>query len=186
MVGHTHCDVDQFFSLISRKIWPKSIHTIPQLLDLIKNVTKAYPVHAKEIKAVRDYNKLLPVSGERIMNITLSHIFQFTHDDGGNVKLLCKAWAESTEWVQLANFPISENAQIPKVQEKKELEDFMAHFQAVREKLMLTEEEAQVWTDFHDNDSTAVKEVGWHLSDFPTYDQRSQISAPSTNFHPAE
>jgi hypothetical protein len=31
MVGHTHSDIDQFFSLVSKHIFPRSLKTVDQL-----------------------------------------------------------------------------------------------------------------------------------------------------------
>lgn len=99
MVGHTHEDVDQFFSRISTHLKKNSITTFPKLLKAIPasfqrsdSMTTAQRI--THIFDVRDW--LLPHQHSMSYH-SKPHIFKFTLDQG-KATLQTKDWSTSPHW----------------------------------------------------------------------------------------
>lgn len=88
MVGHTHCDVDQLFSIYAKLLRHKSWTGVKELIALILSAYKASP--PKIIEGVKKYDwkqwmqpHLASISGHQ-----KSFMFQFSRDETGNIGFL--------------------------------------------------------------------------------------------------
>ncbi|XP_030848478.1 uncharacterized protein LOC115927151 [Strongylocentrotus purpuratus] len=99
MVGHTHEDVDQFFSRISTHLKKHSITTFPKLLQAIPASFNTHTMTTAQrilhIFDVRDW--LLPHQHSMAYH-SKPHIFKFTLDQAGKATLQTKDWSTSPHW----------------------------------------------------------------------------------------
>jgi len=77
MTGHTHSDIDQFFSLMARMIFPRPAYTIEDLKKYVENCTNRYPVRAQMTKGVLDWKSFLGQHHQNLFNVTTAHVFRF-------------------------------------------------------------------------------------------------------------
>ena len=98
MVGHTHEDVDQMFSCVSRRIRTANVATLPQLKDLIGASYKPSPnvLILRSIFNTRDW--LLPHI-DATFGHSDQHQFKFFLAEDGFPAVRCKKWSFSPEWL---------------------------------------------------------------------------------------
>jgi hypothetical protein len=176
MVGHTHADIDQFFSTISRKVFARAAKTLNKLKGLITTSTNALPIHIFDTSNIRDVRAFLTPALNNLFNHTTSHAFLFM-EVNGEVKLLSKEWADDPEWNVVGSLLDQEPAgEIPFVPEKLEdIQTFSDNLDTISEKFFLDNSEKEEWEtlmqnllhpDDYNHDST------WDFEEFDTWQDR--------------
>ncbi len=90
IVGHTHCSIDQYFSIISRDIYQTDFIGSPLALAALiarektgktvmgKNITKEKPLLVRKISVVYDMKAALdPLINKKIKYYMVPHVFVF-------------------------------------------------------------------------------------------------------------
>ena len=98
MVGHTHEDIDQFFSCIARILNKFKVLTLSQLLQKIKQVNRKDPVEAEILDHL--YNMRYWIDGfiPDLQGHLKSYQFKF-EVEGEGVRFSYKKRSTSTEWI---------------------------------------------------------------------------------------
>ncbi|KXJ18305.1 hypothetical protein AC249_AIPGENE23463 [Exaiptasia diaphana] len=99
MVGHTHEDVDQFFSRISLKLRSNNVWTLPQLHNTIRSSYNPVP-ESCDVKVMFDISGWLKKHIVRpLKNHVYPHAFKYYLDQkDGKAKMLYKNWADDNMW----------------------------------------------------------------------------------------
>ncbi len=105
MVGHTHEDVDQYFSCISSWLRKRNILTLSSLCEGIEkcykhNGSNPTPVPII-VKSMHDYTSWLIPHLEPIFNHSRPHQFRITRGDDGKAEIVSRKWS-SDPWVKCA------------------------------------------------------------------------------------
>ena len=136
-VGHTHGEVDQFFSVVASQVQKKEIPTVESLLEILKSIkTRNKEPIVTEMKSTTDYCKLMSphlnvMGGQR-------DFFQFKiRKEHGETAMYVKASELDEDWVypkgikmfndvpQVLNFQVSS---------LRELTDYTSIFDSVSKK----------------------------------------------------
>ncbi|XP_078586053.1 uncharacterized protein LOC144877086 [Branchiostoma floridae x Branchiostoma japonicum] len=98
MVGHTHEDVDQFFSRISTTLQKSEATTLPELQALIESSYTPQP-EAFEVSHVGDYKEWLSDELETISGHSVPHCFKFIlEQDTNQSTILYKDYSTDRQW----------------------------------------------------------------------------------------
>ena len=91
MVGHTHEDVDQFFSRISVKCSQQAALTLPDLQEIIQTATYPAP-ETSHLNAIFDFRGLASTSDIYFKDIMDKHMFVFKKTSSSKVTMKYKNW----------------------------------------------------------------------------------------------
>lgn len=107
MVGHTHEDIDQFFSCIARLLNKCKVFTLSQLLEKVKQANKKDNVEAEILENVINIREWIDDFIPDLHGHLKSYQFKFVAD-GEGVKFSYKKRATSAEWtlVGQTKYPI--------------------------------------------------------------------------------
>ncbi|XP_068753053.1 uncharacterized protein [Montipora capricornis] len=97
MVGHTHEDIDQFFSKIAASIAKKNIRTLRELMELVDEAYTPCP-HVEFVDVIYDVKSWLREAKAELHNITNPHCFVLRETETGNVVLKYKNWSRDKTW----------------------------------------------------------------------------------------
>jgi hypothetical protein len=88
IVGHTHEDIDQLFSIISNTLKKTNIDSLKELLELVEKgtlYTEAF-VSARHLENVRDWKSFITphllTRGDTLTGITFPHHMRFYVENG--------------------------------------------------------------------------------------------------------
>ena len=110
MVGHTHEDIDQFFSKFSQYLQHNSAHTLPgnKVMSLIAAITIFYPDFLSAITScyadvssavlldtMYDVKSWLTPHLDMLQYHSYPHVFRFTCNALGEVVMFYKQWSKS-------------------------------------------------------------------------------------------
>ena len=104
MTGHTHEDVDQFFSRISTKIQKTNVATLPDLLRVIPQ-SHSQATTAHRIKTIFNIKDWLQPFMEPMAHHSRPHQFKITQDPDGKAVLHTKEWSASECWMLPSGSP---------------------------------------------------------------------------------
>ena len=107
MVGHTHEDIDQFFSCIARPLNKNKVVTLSQLLETVKQANKKDKVEAETLKYIFDIREWIDDYIPNLHGHLKSYQFKF-QVIGEEVAFSYKKRATSAEWtlVDQSKYPI--------------------------------------------------------------------------------
>ena len=110
MVGHTHEDIDQFFSCIARILNKFKVLTLSQLLQKIKQVNRKDPVEAEILDHLYNIRDWIDGFITDLHGHLKSYQFKF-EVEGEGVRFSYKKRSTATEWVLVdqSKFPIFED-----------------------------------------------------------------------------
>lgn len=110
MVGHTHEDIDQFFSCIARILNKFKVLTLLQLLQKIKQVNRKDPVEAETLDHLYNVRDWIDGFIPDLHGHLKSYQFKFEVGEEG-VRFSYKKRSTSTEWISVdqSKFPIFED-----------------------------------------------------------------------------
>ncbi|VDI54065.1 Hypothetical predicted protein [Mytilus galloprovincialis] len=97
MVGHTHEDIDQRFSLISRRLKRKPTRSIPEFAEEVQQSMDKISV--KGVNKVYDVREWLTPFMAIIGGHSEPHSFWIFEKKPGHVALKFKAWPKDIEWL---------------------------------------------------------------------------------------
>ncbi|XP_063954176.1 uncharacterized protein LOC135153857 [Lytechinus pictus] len=103
MVGHTHEDIDQRFSCISRSLKHRDARTLPELQRVIVDSMPKMSVKALRLGQVFDIKTWLEPYLNPISQHSAQHAFRLTRSKDGPVLLHYKQWNQDPDWLPLAN-----------------------------------------------------------------------------------
>ena len=168
MVGHTHSDIDQFFSMVSKRIFSKNVKTVKKLKGEIQASTKAYNVHVAVVDTVMDFKQASEKHTSHLQAVTTAHIFRFSSKDDGSVMFATKEWAESPTWSEVGElFTAHELSDIPCVQrDLLALNDFMKKIERLSEVFSMTEEQFRSWETFAQERREMESSPSWKIDSF--------------------
>ncbi len=100
MVGHTHEDVDQFFSRISSWL---SKHNVPTLDALMKGVEKCFRKAGTNTTSIQldqmyDITGMLQPYLEQMKFHSKPHVFKITQNEAGKAVMVTKKWSTDETW----------------------------------------------------------------------------------------
>jgi len=170
MVGHTHNDIDQFFSVLASIILRKNIKSMEELVAVIdeadsQRVSLSFcqekgildntklqnqnPVRCQLVSLIADYKRTLALSCTPIFSITNDHLFAFEKVEGRLV-VRSKEWAESPEWKVLGSILQDEVQDPSDCLEKnlKDLQDFEDALPSIEKTFFLNDQQKQDWDAF--------------------------------------
>ena len=104
MTGHTHEDVDQFFSRISTKLQKTNVPTLPDLLRIVPQ-SYSHPTTAQRIQTVYDVKHWLEPVMEPMTQHSRPHQFKITRDCDGRARLYTKDWSTTESWQEPVGVP---------------------------------------------------------------------------------
>ena len=109
MVGHTHEDIDQYFSCIARLLNKFKVLTMSQLLDKVKQVNRKDPVNAELLECIFNIKEWMNDFIPDLHGHLKSYQFKFEAANDG-VQFLYKKRSTSEEWILVDQdkFPILE------------------------------------------------------------------------------
>ncbi|XP_078346095.1 uncharacterized protein LOC144631526 isoform X2 [Oculina patagonica] len=151
MVGHTHEDVDQFFSRISRRLHKKDSMTLPALVrNIHKAHTPAPDVHV--LKYVFDIKAWLEPYLNSVKRHVYPHAYKFFKRDG-QVTMRYKKWANDKTWLpdgpslhmlngKPRGIPVLVRPETKKLMDIKDLQE------SVKKCSRLTNEDQMWWSSF--------------------------------------
>ncbi|KAL9953863.1 hypothetical protein ACROYT_G041336 [Oculina patagonica] len=151
MVGHTHEDVDQFFSRISRRLHKKDSMTLPALVrNIHKAHTPAPDVHV--LKYVFDIKAWLEPYLNSVKRHVYPHAYKFFKRDG-RVTMRYKKWANDKTWLpdgpslhmlngKPRGIPVLVRPETKKLMDIKDLQE------SVKKCSRLTNEDQMWWSSF--------------------------------------
>ncbi|XP_072019537.1 uncharacterized protein [Amphiura filiformis] len=100
-VGHTHEDIDQFFSRIAQYLRKRNVQTIVKLLRLIKEAYKKLKTTTERLKNMFNIRDWLMPSIAPMRHHTQHHVFRFTLNEQGKAVMHTRQWANMTkEWTE--------------------------------------------------------------------------------------
>ena len=110
MVGHTHEDIDQFFSCIARILNKFKVLTLSQLLQKIKQVNRKDPVEAEILDHLYNIRDWIDGFTPDLQGHLKSYQFKL-EVEGEGVRFSYKKRSTSTEWIPVdqSKFPIFED-----------------------------------------------------------------------------
>lgn len=110
MVGHTHEDIDQFFSCIARLLNKFKVLTLSQLIEKIKQVNRKDPVDAEMLDHLFNVRDWIDGFIPDLHGHLKSYQFKF-EVEGEGVRFSYKKRSTSTEWISVdqSRFPIFED-----------------------------------------------------------------------------
>lgn len=146
MVGHTHADIDQFFSLVSRKLFPRPAKTLSALKEIVRTATDKFTVNVEETRRVHNVRSYLEEHLAPLEFHTNSHAFMVSDVDGA-VQLLAKEWGTDEQWTLVGELLVDEPEGAPADVDTKldDLEAFRAQLNRVADVFAFTTEEKREW-----------------------------------------
>ncbi|XP_066302145.1 uncharacterized protein [Branchiostoma lanceolatum] len=154
VVGHTHEDVDQFFSRISTTLKRSEATTLPELIETIEKSYTPAP-EAFQLKHVGDYKEWLSDELENIYGHSVPHCFKFIMEPGANQPtILYKDYSTDRSWkttvgtteTLLLATP-TKALQFVNPSPIKRLEEVKSSIQRAKEVARLTSDQHQWWLD---------------------------------------
>lgn len=98
MVGHTHEDIDQFFSCIARLLNKFKVLTLSQLLEKVKQVNRKDPVDAEILEYIFDVREWIDDFIPNLHGHLKSYQFKFVAE-GEGVQFFYRKRSTSTQWI---------------------------------------------------------------------------------------
>jgi hypothetical protein len=186
IVGHTHEDIDQRFSIISHTLKRSNIDSLKQLLQLVEkgtSYTESF-VSARHLENVRDWKAFITphllTGGDTLTGITFPHQMRFYTENGAprvQFKHYSKdVWGPTEGHLCLRSLPTREEK--PNLaelfgaddRELKALGEFIAYKEKCVERIQHVEENLQ-----------AIEEARWlikYLKNFPLQDRSENAKLP--------
>jgi hypothetical protein len=174
IVGHTHEDIDQRFSIISNTLKKTNIDSLKKLLQLVERGTSytEASVNARHLENMRDWKSFITLhlltGGDTVTGITFPHHMRFYMESGVprvQHKYFNKdAWGPANGHLRLTSLPSTmEKLNLVEVfradeQDLRVLDDFIAYKERCMERLQNVEKNLQ-----------AIEETRWlkqYLEDF--------------------
>lgn len=191
IVGHTHEDIDQRFSIISNTLKRTDIDSLQELLQLVEkgtSYTEAF-VSARHLENVWDWKSFitphLQTGGDTLTGITFPHHMRFYMENGmprvQHKHFSGDAWGPVDGHMCLRSLPsTSQTPELAEVfaaddRELRALQEFIAYKERCVSRLQYVEKNLR-----------AIDEAKWlmqYLIEFPTKDRREERSIP---FWPSE
>ena len=186
VVGHTHEDIDQRFSIISNTLKRTNIDSLKQLLQLVEkgsSYTEAF-VSARHLENVRDWKSFITphllTGGDALTGITFPHHMRFYMENGvprvQHKHFSKDAWEPTEGHLCLRSVPsVSEKPDLAKVfgadeRELKALDEFIGYKERCVERLQNVERNLE-----------AIEEVKWlasYLKEFPNMNRDDERAKP--------
>jgi hypothetical protein len=186
IVGHTHEDIDQRFSIISNTLKRTNINSLKELLELVQwgtSYTEAF-VSARHLENVWDWKSFimphLLTRGDTITGVTFPHHMRFYMENGVTrvqYKHFSKdAWGPTDGHVCLRSLPNTTEkpalAEVHRTEERelKALDEFIAYKTRCVERLQNVEKNLQ-----------AIEEIEWlkeYLEHFLDANRKAQKGLP--------
>jgi hypothetical protein len=186
IVGHTHKDIDQHFSIISNTLKRTNIDSLKELLQLVEigtSYTEAF-VSVRHLENVRDWKSFITphllTGGDTVTGITFLHHMRFYMESSvprvQHKHFSTDAWGLADGHLCLTSLPSTmEKPNLAEVfpadeRELRVLDDFIAYKKRCVERLQNVEKNLQ-----------AIDEIRWlkqYLEDFPRADRGTQKALP--------
>lgn len=100
MVGHTHEDIDQFFSCIARLLNKFKVLTLSQLIEKVNQVKRKDPVHAEILEHIFSIREWIDDFIPDLHGHLKSYQFKFVAE-GEGVQFSYKKRSSSPEWISV-------------------------------------------------------------------------------------
>eukprot|EP00057_Strongylocentrotus_purpuratus_P025222 XP_011679696.1 PREDICTED: uncharacterized protein LOC105445628 [Strongylocentrotus purpuratus] len=105
MVGHTHEDIDQFFSRVSTRLKKTNVPTLDALLDTIPKSFNKGVTTAERLQPIYSSKEWLGPCLEDISQHSRPHVFRITKGLDGRALISTKMWSSSPEWISPCGSP---------------------------------------------------------------------------------
>eukprot|EP00111_Clytia_hemisphaerica_P011762 TCONS_00034543-protein len=100
MVGHTHEDIDQLFSNISKSLKTHEARTMDELVRVVNETFKTNSI-ISEVEYVDDFATMLKDHMYVPSNHSKPHAFKFEKNASGKVIMEYKEWSASGKWINV-------------------------------------------------------------------------------------
>jgi hypothetical protein len=107
-VGHTHEDIDQFFSVLAKALKHRNCYTREELADIIANVLPKHegfkhPVHVEMMDHIVNYSDFVEDRVKMPVGIMVWNQFRFFKHEDGVVQLQCRESTLEGAWGGVCN-----------------------------------------------------------------------------------